>query len=106
MIDYDPNDKRTHEEYVNAPKADAGSIFDTTEEAPIMGRKLSYVAVFTMQIATGPNPQNRTFEVVDENDDRLSYVNSIQEAATDIANCLDPHDVVPHKVVWDDVTLP
>jgi phage FluMu protein Com len=40
MIDYDPNDTRTHAEYINTPKGDAGDIFTCWPIVEIKSGKL------------------------------------------------------------------
>ena len=42
MIDNDPNDTRTHAEYVNAPKGDAGDIFTCWPVVEIKSGRLPY----------------------------------------------------------------
>ena len=45
-IDYNPKDTRTHEEYVNTPKGDAGSIFDEESADDRLNAVLADIAGF------------------------------------------------------------
>ena len=52
--------------------------------------KLIYKATFTFEDATAPNPHDKEFQVIDSFGDRLAYVDSIEEAKTDVDQFVDP----------------
>lgn len=45
-----------------------------------MRRRITAVIPFIMRSATGPNPDNKEFELLDSDGDRMAYVSSIQES--------------------------
>jgi len=62
-------------------------------------KTLTAMIEFTLQKATGPNPDKHLFEVLDYTGDRLAYVSSVDEAADSIRSLIDPDNLSNVEVI-------
>jgi len=61
--------------------------------------KMSYVAVFTVQPATGPNLDGKKLEIVDAGNFRMAYVDNEDQAADEIGDALDSDGIWEGQVI-------
>lgn len=64
--------------------------------------KMSYVSVFTVQPATGPNLKGNKLEVMEGSGVRLAYCDTEDEAADHILDAMDPVGVWEGTVIRED----
>lgn len=70
-------------------------------------RKYIATVAFTVQPAQGPNRDGHSLEVLDDHGDRLAYVSSIDDAAEEMKQVVDPAGLYDTRVLeipraWDE----
>ena len=53
------------------------------------------VATFTVQPATGPNPNKLGLEIIDSDGDRVAYASSVRHAKEIIRECVEAEGFMP-----------
>ncbi len=66
--------------------------------ATATAKALTATIEFIMQDASGPNPDDLEFEVIDTAGDRLAYVQGVDHAADEIRDLVDPQGIFDIEV--------